>query len=31
MQSIDSIEAYTHGMSKGLLYKKEEIKYNSIM
>ena len=25
MQSIDSIETYAHGTSKGLLYKKEEI------
>ena len=27
MQSIDSIETYSHGMSKDLIYKREKIKY----
>ena len=26
MQSIDSIETYSHGMSKDLIYKREKIK-----
>ena len=31
MQSIDWIETYAYGMNKNLLYKKEEIKCNSII
>ena len=30
MQSIDSIETYAHGRSKGLVCKKEEIKCNKV-
>ena len=30
IQSIDSIEIYAYGTSKNLLYKNDEIKYNSI-
>ena len=31
VQPIDSIETYAHGTSKGLAYKKEEIKCNKII
>ena len=31
MQSIDSVETYEYKMSKGLLCKKEEIKFNYII
>ena len=30
-QSIDSIETYAHGMSKDLVCKEEEIKFNNII
>ena len=31
MQSIDSVDTYAHGTSKGLVCKKEEIKRNNII
>ena len=31
MQSIDSLETYSYGMSKDLIFKKEKIKRNNIM
>ena len=31
VQPIDSIETYTHGTSKCLAYKKEEIKCNKVI
>ena len=31
MQSVDSIETYAHGISKDLVCKKEEIKFNNII
>ena len=31
MQSIDSIETYTYGVSKGLVSEKEEIKCKNII
>ena len=31
MQSIDSLETYTHGTSKYLVSKKKEIKCNNII
>ena len=31
IQTIDSIETYAYGMSKDLVYKKEEVKCNNII
>ena len=31
IQSIDSIETYVYGTNQGLVYEKEDIKYNKII